>query len=144
MNVRSVAKDDPWLWKSFIILLDIVFSRDREEWMLCPPRHPFLANRVLEFVSHRFRSGLADVHCVTKGCTFYLQKKKVHNKSSVLSGFSECEGPRKMRFPRGVPRFALSKFKRRRCRNAPVEKIRLDTGSTRKRRKVGQGKSVHA
>lgn len=129
MNVLSVAKDDPWLWKSFIILL-VFWRRDREEWMLCPPRHPFLANHVLEFVPHRFRSDLADVHCVTKGCTFYLQKKKVHNKSFVLSGFSECERPRKMRFPRGASRFALSKFKRHRCRNAPVQKTRLDTRST--------------
>lgn len=125
-DVRTIrSESDPW--KLFIIFLNIVFvhifsRRDHREWMLCPPPSSFFANRVLEFVPHRFRSGLVDVRCVTKGCTFYLQKKKVHNKSSDLSGgtgFSECEGPQKMRFSRGAPRLAFSKFKRRRCRNAP-------------------------
>lgn len=45
--------------------------------------HP--RNRVLESVLHRSDlAGVTDVHCIMKGRTFHLQKKKVHNKSSDL------------------------------------------------------------
>lgn len=66
-------------------------------------------------------TGVTDVHCITKGRTFHLQKKKVHNKSSSFPPtirwhrLLECESPRKMRFPRGAmqrgvsPRFQNSK-----------------------------------
>lgn len=43
-------------------------------------------NRVLKSVLHRSGLvGVTDVHCITNGRTFHLQKKKVHNKSSDLS-----------------------------------------------------------
>lgn len=89
-----------------------VFSkRDRGECV--HRRHPFLTESSSRVRATLVRSDLADVRCVTSGCTFYLQKKKVHNKSSDLSGgtgFSECEGPRKMRFPRGAAR-RVSRFR---------------------------------
>lgn len=121
-----VTKNDSWLWEIIYYIVGCyirahthVFSkRDRGECV--HRRHPFLTESSSRVRATLVRSDLADVRCVTSGCTFYLQKK-VHNKSSDLSGgtgFSECEGPRKMRFPRGAACLALSKFKGHRCRNA--------------------------
>lgn len=86
-------------------------------------RHPFLANRVLEFswptgqVRSRRRAlcneGTARSTCRRRKCIINLPT------FPVAPASPECEGPRKMRFPRGAACLALSKFKRRRCRDAP-------------------------
>lgn len=81
---------------------------------------------------------MTDVHCITKGRTFHLQKKKVHNKSSDLSSDHPvapaprgCESPRKMRFPRGTVRERDAPRRLPRFQNSKGRLATLHFGRTR-------------
>lgn len=72
------------LEKSFVIIGYYIHEHSQRR-VASPPRF-HSRNRVLESVLHRSDlAGVTDVHCIMKGRTFHLQKKKVHNKSSDLS-----------------------------------------------------------
>lgn len=122
-------------------------------------RHRFHSrNRVLKSALHwSGLAGMTDVHCITNGRTFHLQKKKVHNKSSDLSAkhpvalasrvreFAENEISPRRDGRCGAAPLALSKFKRCLLRDAPLwENGGWMVSTEGPRRKVGQGKSVRA
>jgi len=105
------------------------------------------------------RSGLAgvtDVHCITNGRTFHLQKKKVHNKSSDLSSnhpavpasrlWESTENEISLRrdaMRRGISRaFKIQKEPPPRRSTSGERGWMVSTEGPR--RKVGQGKSVRA
>lgn len=133
------------------ILRSRAFSKENRRSTRSHPR-----NRVLESVPHRpGLTGVTDVHCITKGCTFHLQKKKVHNKSSDLSSYHPVapaswvwESAENEIFPRrdAMQRGVSCAFKiQKEPRDALLRENAAGWWARRdRRRKVGQGKSVRA
>jgi len=151
-----LLRDQKWLTREIVcyhwILHSWAFSK--ENCGACPPSVSILA---IEFSSPCCTglTGVTDVHCITNGRTFHLQKKKVHNKSSDLSSnhpvlpVSQLRVRGKWDFPaarcmrRGVSR-AFKIQKEPPPRRFPLEERGWIVSTEGPRRKVGQGKSVRA